>query len=273
MGGMEFNKIFMAILIAGIVAMLGGFVAKQLVHAPKLEKEAFAIEAAEDTAGGAAAGPAGPTPILAMLEAADAAKGEKIAKACAACHTFTKGGPAGVGPNLYGVVGGPKDHMAGFAYSGALLEVGGNTWTYAELNKFLYKPKAYAKNTKMSYAGLKKPEDRAALIAWLRTQADTPKALPSAAEISAEEAELAPPAAEGAAPAAEAGAAPVNGETPSDAATPDVPAKSPTQKVGAPEDTAKPAAVKATDPKAEDAKADPKAAPADAAAPATPAGQ
>lgn len=222
MGGMEFNKIFAAVLVAGIIAMLGGFVAKQLVHAPKLEKEAYAIEAMEESAGGGAAGPTGPQPILALIEAADAAKGEKIAKACAACHTFTKGGPNGVGPNLYGVLGGPKDHAAGFAYSGALLEVGGNTWTYAELNKFLYKPKAYAKNTKMSYAGLKKPEDRAALIAWLRTQADSPKALPSAGEIAAEEAELAPPAAE----------APAEGaETPADAATPDVPAKSPDQKV------------------------------------------
>jgi cytochrome c len=196
MGGMEFNKIFAAVLVAGIIAMLGGFVAKQVVHPHKLEKEAFPIEAMEETAGGAAAGPTGPTPILALIEAADVAKGEKIAKACAACHTFTKGGPAGVGPNLYGVVGGPKDHMPGFAYSGALLEVGGTTWTYAELGKFLYKPKAYAKNTKMSYAGLKKPEDRAALIAYLRSQADSPKAPPSAAEIAAEEAELAPPAAE-----------------------------------------------------------------------------
>jgi len=205
MGGLEFNKIFAAILVAGIIAMLGGFVAKQLVSPHKLEKDAYAIEAMETAGSGGAAAPAGPQPILALMAAADAAKGEKIAKACAACHTFTKGGPNGVGPNLYGVVGGPKDHAAGFAYSGALLEVGGKSWTYAELNKFLYKPKAYAKNTKMSFAGLKKPEDRAALIAWLRTQADSPKALPSDGEIKAEEAELAPPAAE-AAPAADAAA-------------------------------------------------------------------
>lgn len=203
MGGLEFNKIFAAILVAGIVAMLGGFVAKQLVSPHKLEKDAYAIEAMESAGAGGAAAPAGPQPILSLLAAADAAKGEKIAKACAACHTFTKGGANGVGPNLYGVIGGPKDHAAGFAYSGALMEVGGKTWTYAELNKFLYKPKAYAKNTKMSYAGLKKPEDRAALIAWLRTQADSPKGLPSDGEIKAEEAELAPPVAE-AAPVADA---------------------------------------------------------------------
>ena len=206
MGGMEFNKIFAAILVAGIIAMLGGFVAKQLVHPKKLAEPAYNIEVVEAaTPGGKAAGP---DPILALIATADAAKGEKIAKACAACHTFTKGGPMGVGPNLYGIVGGPKDHMAGFAYSGALLEVGGSTWTYSELNKFLWKPKAYAPATKMSYAGLKKPEDRAALIAFLRTQADSPKALPSDGEIAAENAELAPPPAADAAPVAGDAAAP-----------------------------------------------------------------
>jgi cytochrome c len=203
MGGMEFNKIFAALLVAGIIAMFGGFIAKQLIHPHKLEQNAFNIEAVEAALPGGAKPM--PQPILAMIATADAAKGEKIAKACAACHTFTKGGPNGVGPNLYGIVGGPKQHAAGFAYSGALLETGGATWTYAELNKFLWKPKAYAKNTKMSYAGLKKPEDRAALLAWLRTQADSPKALPSEAEIAAETAELAPPVE--AAPAAAEGEA------------------------------------------------------------------
>lgn len=192
MGGMEFNKIFAAILVAGIVAMLGGFVAKQLIHPHHLEEDAFPVEEAADGAGGGPAKAAGPEPILELIAAADATRGEKVSKACAACHTFNKGGPAGVGPNLYGVVGGPKDHMAGYAYSGALLKTGGTTWTYEELNKFLWKPKAYAPDTKMGYAGLKKPEDRAALIAWLRTQADSPKALPSDAEIAAEKADLAP---------------------------------------------------------------------------------
>jgi cytochrome c len=204
MGGMEFNKIFAAILVAGIVASFAGFVGKTLVHPHELEEDAYKIEGMEDTAGGgAAAAKPMPEPILALIATADAAKGEKIAKACAACHTFTKGGAAGVGPNLYGVVGGPKDHMPGYAYSGALLEQGGSTWTYAELNKFLWKPKAYAAGTKMSYAGLKKGEDRAALLAWLRLQADSPKPLPGAGDIAAEAAELAPPEAE--IPAEEAG--------------------------------------------------------------------
>ncbi|MFA7456899.1 MAG: c-type cytochrome, partial [Micavibrio sp.] len=166
MGGMEFNKIFAALLVAGIIAMFGGFIAKLLVHPAKLADPAYNIEVVEAAAPGAAEPMA--EPILAMIADADITRGERVARACAACHTFNKGGANGVGPNLYGTIGGPKDHIAGYAYSGALLEVGGPIWTYAEMNKFLWKPKAYAKGTKMAYVGLKKPEDRAALIAWLR---------------------------------------------------------------------------------------------------------
>lgn len=193
MGGMEFNKIFAAILVAGIIAGFGGFAAKFLIH-PKTPAEfAYNVEEMEGSAGGGAAKVALAEPVLAMLASADAARGEKVAKACAACHTFTQGGANGVGPNLYNVIGGPKDHVAGFAYSGALLNQGGNTWTYAEMNKFLWKPKVYAPGTKMSFIGLKKPEDRAAVIAYLRSLSASPKALPSDAEIAAEAAELAPP--------------------------------------------------------------------------------
>lgn len=204
MGGMESNKIFAAVLVAGIIAMLAGFVARQLVHSETLEDDAFTIEVAE-VAGPGGAVEAMPEPILALIAAADISRGEKVAKACAACHTFDQGGANGVGPNLYGIVGASKDHVAGYAYSGALKEVGGGAWSYAELNKFLWKPKKYAPGTKMNFIGLKKPEDRAAVIAWLRTMAPSAKPLPSAAEIAAEEAELAPPeeeaVAEGEAPA------------------------------------------------------------------------
>lgn len=205
---LESNKIFAAILIAGIIAMMSGFIANIVIHPEKLEQDAIAIEGAVDGAGGAAAAKAKAEPILAMIAAADVEKGKNISRACAACHTFDNGGKAGIGPNLWNVVGGKKDHMAGYAYSGAVLSQGGDVWTYAEMNKFLWKPKEYAPGTKMNFIGVKKPEDRAALIAYLRTLAPSPKALPSAGEISAEEAELAPPAVEEeAAPAAEETAA------------------------------------------------------------------
>lgn len=191
MGGMEFNKIFAAILVAGIVAMLAGFVADTLTHPHKLKENAFAIEGVEEAGGGKVEKLA--EPVLAMIAAADIARGQKVSKACAACHTFTKGGANGVGPNIYNIVGAKKQSKGGFTYSGTLNTNGGNVWTYAELNKYLWKPKKYAPGTKMNYVGLKKPEDRAAMIAWLRTLSNAPKALPGAVDIAAEEADLALP--------------------------------------------------------------------------------
>jgi cytochrome c len=190
------NMAFAALLSAGLIAMLSGFFAGKIVRPEPLEKDAVTIEAAESGAGGGAAKVSMPEPILAMIATADIERGKAVAKACAACHQFDKGGANGVGPGLWGVVGNAKDSHPGYAYSGALKASGDPTWTYESLNKFLWKPKAYAKDTKMNFIGVKKPEDRAALIAYLRTMDDAPAALPSQGEIDAEIAELAPPAAE-----------------------------------------------------------------------------
>lgn len=191
MGGMEFNKIFAAILVAGIVAMLAGFIAEQLTHPHKLKENAYKIEGVEMADGGAVKEKLA-EPVLAMLAEADIARGQKVSKACAACHSFDKGGANGVGPNLWNIVGRNKQTVSGFTYSGTLNAHGGDVWSYAELNKFLWKPKKYSPGTKMNYIGLKKPEDRAAMIAWLRSLSASPKALPSSSQIAAEEAELAP---------------------------------------------------------------------------------
>lgn len=187
--------------------MLSGMAAEALTMPEPLEEDAVKIEGVAVAAGGAAK-KAGPEPILDLIATADIARGEKLSKACAACHSFDKGGPNKVGPNLYGVVGGPKAHMGDFAYSSGLASMGG-AWGYADLNKFLWKPKAYISGTKMNYNGIKKPEDRAAMIAWLRTLSGNPDPLPNQAEIDAEKADLAPEAeaASDAAPAAAEGAA------------------------------------------------------------------
>ena len=201
---MEFNKIFAAVLVAGIAASFTGFVSHKLVHPHKLHENAYKIEGVADAgAAGGAAAPAGPEPILAMLASADVAKGEQTAKVCATCHNFAKGGPNGIGPGLWNVVNHDKGAHPGFAYSDTLKNMEGE-WSYANLNKFLWKPKAYVEGTKMNFVGLKKPEDRANVIAYLRTLSDSPAGLPNDAQIAAENAELAPPAKDDAAePAAE----------------------------------------------------------------------
>lgn len=204
MSGMELNKLMAAVLVAGIVASLSGFIAREFMHPHELAEDAVKIEGVEEAgAGGGAGAPAMPEPILAMIAGADVARGETVFKACATCHTAEKGGADGTGPNLWGAVGRDKAGQNGFDYSEAMQAQEGN-WNYAELNHFLWKPKAYVPGTKMNFIGVKKAEDRAALIAWLRTKADAPVALPTDSQIAEEQAALAP-AEE--APAAEEGAA------------------------------------------------------------------
>ncbi|MGE3868589.1 MAG: cytochrome c family protein, partial [Pseudorhodoplanes sp.] len=129
-------------------------------------------------------GPAAPAepeqPIEALLAASDPAKGEAVAKQCSACHTFNKGGPNRVGPNLWGIVNRQVATEAGFNYSAAMKAKGG-TWTYDTLNKFLQNPKAFVPGTAMGYAGLARGTQRADLINYLHTLADNPGPLPKAA--------------------------------------------------------------------------------------------
>jgi cytochrome c len=181
---LELNKIIGAILVAGLVAHLSGTLAGMLVKPHHAEQEAAVSEGG---APGGAAKPAGPAPIepvSGLLANADPAKGQEIAKKCLTCHTFGKGEPAKVGPNLWGIVGNKHGHMEGFAYSEAIKSID-KPWGYEEINHFIDNPKAYAPGTKMSFAGLPKVEDRANVIAYLRTLADTPQPLPTQEEIDA----------------------------------------------------------------------------------------
>ena len=185
MNGFEWNKIFAAVLLAGLVTMFGGFVARELVHSEKLEKNAYVVEgvAAENmptAATGAGNGPTGPAPIAPLLAKADPAAGQKIARQCQACHGFEEGGPNKVGPNLYGIVGNSHAHKEDFSYSAGMAALHGQPWTYDALNDFLYSPKDAVKGTKMTFAGVKNDQDRANLIAWLRTISPSAPPLPAA---------------------------------------------------------------------------------------------
>jgi cytochrome c len=178
MAGGDFNKIFMALLAAVLLALLSAFVSKKLVHAELPAERAYKVEVAEAAAGPAEAAPAAPDPVSALLAAANPEAGAKLSKACVACHSFDKGGANKVGPNLWGVVDGPHAHVQGFAYSEGLKALHDKKWDYEALNLFFANPKAAVAGTKMNYAGLKKVEDRANLIAWLRLQSDSPAPLP-----------------------------------------------------------------------------------------------
>lgn len=171
---MEFNKIFAALLVAGILAMTAGIFSEEIFHVHPLKEAAFPAPATANSAPGEVA-PAAEViePIAPLLAAANADNGAKVAKLCGACHDFTKGGPNKVGPNLWGVLGGKKAHKDDYAYSDAIKTKGGN-WDPEELAHFIANPKGYAPGTKMGFAGLKKAQDRADLILWLNQQSDAP---------------------------------------------------------------------------------------------------
>ena len=185
MNGFEWNKVLAALLVAGITASAAGFASEKLVRA----KASEAHGTTEVAASTAAAAPQMPEPVLALIAGADVEKGKAAAKACAACHNFDKGGTDGVGPNLWNVLNRGRAARGSFSYSDDMKAKGGK-WNYEDLNHFLWKPKKFVAGTKMNFIGIKKAEDRAAVIAWLRTLTDGAPALPSAADIAAEQAEL-----------------------------------------------------------------------------------
>ena len=197
MDSFEINKILGAILFTCLCLLGLNIAAGAIFSPPEPSKPGYEIAIPEKPEGGGAA-PAAPQESLGqLLASADPKRGESVAKVCQTCHTFEKGGPNKVGPNLWGIVGRPKVEP-GFNYSAAMKAKGGD-WTIPELNDFLANPRGYIPGTAMSFAGLPRPQQRADVIAYLNTLSDNPKPLPT--EAASKPADNAKPTAEAGKPA------------------------------------------------------------------------
>jgi cytochrome c len=154
-------------VLAGGIAALGLSIASgMLFHVEKPEKPGYPIEGAEEAGSDKVAD----VPIASLLGTADPAKGAEVFKKCAACHTIEQGGANGIGPNLYATLGeGIGQGKGGFAFSDALKSVGGN-WDFDKMNAWLTSPRKFAPGTKMTFAGLPDPKDRANVIVYINSQ-------------------------------------------------------------------------------------------------------
>ena len=196
MDSFEFNKYAGWGLAAVLTLLVVNVGSSEMFRPHKPDRPSYVIEGVVEEVAAGAAPVAAEKPIAFYLASASAEKGEGVFKKCAACHNVEKGGAAGIGPNLYGIVGNVHDHMPGYAYSDALMALKGKPWTWDELNRWLISPKAYAPGTKMAFAGISKPEDRASLLLYLNSKDDSPEPIPAApAEAPAVAAETAPAAA------------------------------------------------------------------------------
>jgi cytochrome c len=172
----RFNTIAGWVLFAGIVALGSSIVAGEYFHSERPERMGYPIAGAEEESGGAAAAE---QPIQTYLATSDPAQGQQIFNKCMACHNADKGGANQLGPNLWDVLGQPIGQGKGFAFSDALSKKGG-AWNWDNLSQWLTSPRAFAPGTKMTFAGLSNPQDRANVEAFLNSHSDSPQALPKA---------------------------------------------------------------------------------------------
>jgi len=192
MDSWEWNKIAGAVLGTLIFVLIIRFATESLFTVEPPAKEAYHVEGvatASASTGGAAAAPAEEVvpDFGTVLPAADVSAGKAISTKCEQCHDLSNGSPNKIGPNLWGLIGRPRATHPGFSYSSAM-SADHNPWTYELLFKFLKQPQGFVPGTKMSFAGLHSATDRINLLAYLRTQEDTPAPIPAPAPAKAADA-------------------------------------------------------------------------------------
>lgn len=212
MDSFEFNKVIGGLLGTVFIVFSISIASDAIFASPAPEKPGYVIEAAEAEAAAPGAEAPAAVPVAELLANADANAGAAVFKKCTACHSGEKGGPNKVGPDLWDIVNRPIATHGGFAYSAAMKEFsqgGSVVWDFDHLNHFLASPKGYIKGTAMGFAGVKKDDERANLLAYLHSLSDNPAPLPEAGAAPAEApAGEAAPAAGGEQPAQTEGAAP-----------------------------------------------------------------
>jgi cytochrome c len=166
------NTIAGWVLFAGIIALGSSIVAGEVFHAERPDVMGYPIEGVEEEAGDE-----GEQPIAFYLASADAAQGEQVYKKCVACHTINQGGADMLGPNLWGIMGSPIA-QGGFAFSSALAGVGGS-WNWDNMSEWLRSPRNFAPGTKMTFAGLGRPEERAAVMVYMNQRSGNPLPIPA----------------------------------------------------------------------------------------------
>lgn len=179
MDELGFNKIAGAVLATALGVMVLRELPHLLIHSNSPETPVYIVGSLEPTGGEEDAAPL-PFPQASWVDAMDAARGAKVFKKCTSCHNADKGGAHTTGPNLYAVIGAASAARSDFKYSSAMASAG-ITWDYETLNDYLAKPTRYVSGTNMNFVGLKKAEDRAAVIEYLRIAADSPVPKPSPA--------------------------------------------------------------------------------------------
>ena len=171
------NKIIVSIILTVILIFVINKIADAIYYVEKPEKSAYQIDAnvsvASTTSAETNTSSSDSGSIMALFASTSSAEGAKIFKKCAACHSISQGGRNKIGPALWGVLGRKAGSVSGYKYSKAIIAYG-KSWSFEEMNGFLLKPKEWIKGTKMSFAGLKNANERAAIILYMNENTDKP---------------------------------------------------------------------------------------------------